>query len=93
MGRAVLEAAVSAGLHPVPVSFGGPEDSGKTVQVGVKEIKLHSPSERESILSSLYAEYPNLIVVDYTVPSAVNGNKTVYSPGEKKVCFPTFFSV
>ncbi|KAL3506626.1 hypothetical protein ACH5RR_032008 [Cinchona calisaya] len=79
MGRAVLEAAVSAGLHPLPVSFGGPEDSGKTVQVGGKEIKLHGPSERENILSSVYAEYPNLIVVDYTVPSAVNDNAELYT--------------
>ncbi|KAL3506627.1 hypothetical protein ACH5RR_032009 [Cinchona calisaya] len=71
IGRAIFEAAVFARLHPVPVSFGGPEDSGKTVQVGRKEIKLHGPSERENILSSVYAAKPNLIVVDYTVPSAV----------------------
>ncbi|KAL3507155.1 hypothetical protein ACH5RR_032537 [Cinchona calisaya] len=79
MGRAVIEAAVSVGLQPVPVSFGGPEDSVKTVQVGGKEIKLHGPSERESILSSVYAEYPNLIVVDYTVPTAVNENAELYA--------------
>ncbi|XP_027164143.1 4-hydroxy-tetrahydrodipicolinate reductase 2, chloroplastic-like [Coffea eugenioides] len=79
MGGAVLEAAVSAGLNPVPVSFGGPEESGKIVQVGGKEIKLHGPSERESILSSVYAEYPNLIVIDYTAPAAVNENAELYA--------------
>lgn len=73
MGRAVLESAISAGLHPVPISLGGPYDEGKTIQVGEKEIKVHGTSDRERILSSIYEEYPTLVVVDYTVPSAVNG--------------------
>ncbi|CAI9092864.1 OLC1v1028207C1 [Oldenlandia corymbosa var. corymbosa] len=79
MGRAVLEAADAAGLYIVPESFGGPEDEGKTIQVSGKEIKVHGYSDRETILSSLYEEYPNLVVVDYTVPSAVNGNAELYA--------------
>lgn len=78
MGMAVLESAISAGLNPVPLSLGGPEDAGKTVQVSGKEIKVHGTSERERILSSMYEEYPNLIVVDYTVPDAVNENAELY---------------
>ena len=73
MGRDVIQAAISAGLHPVPVSFSRAEESGQTVEVCGKEIKLHGPSGRESILASIVDEYPNLIVVDYTVPNAVNG--------------------
>lgn len=74
MGKAVVEAAVSAGLHVVPVSFSSSEVSGKTVQVGGKEIQVYGPSDRENILASTFDEYPNLVVVDYTVPAAVNGN-------------------
>ncbi|RVW69033.1 4-hydroxy-tetrahydrodipicolinate reductase 2, chloroplastic [Vitis vinifera] len=72
MGKAVIQAAVSAGLHLVPVSFSCAEESGQTVEVCGKEIKLHGPSGRENILASVVDEYPNLIVVDYTVPDAVN---------------------
>lgn len=73
MGKAIIQAADSAGLGVVPVSFGSAEESGQTVQVGATEIVVHGPSERESTLASLLEKYPNLIVVDFTVPSAVNG--------------------
>jgi len=78
MGKAVVEAAVSAGLHVVPVSFSSSEVSGKIVQVGGKEIQVYGPSDRESILASTVDEYPNLVVVDYTVPAAVNDNANLY---------------
>ena len=73
MGRAVIQAAVSAGHHPVPVSFSCAEESRQTVEVCRKEIKLHGPFGRESIPVSFVDEYPNFIVVDYTVLDAVNG--------------------
>lgn len=78
MGRAVLEAAMSAGLNPVPVALGGPEDAGKILDFNGKQIEVHGPSDRESILSSTFKEYPDLIVVDYTVPAAVNENASLY---------------
>ncbi|XP_061989396.1 4-hydroxy-tetrahydrodipicolinate reductase 2, chloroplastic [Rosa rugosa] len=78
MGKAIISAAESAGLDVVPVSFGSAQESGQTVQVGTKEILVHGPSQRESILESLLVKYPNLIVVDFTVPSAVNDNAELY---------------
>ncbi|XP_051125620.1 4-hydroxy-tetrahydrodipicolinate reductase 2, chloroplastic-like [Andrographis paniculata] len=78
MGRAVLEAAISAGLNPVPVALGGPEDAGKIVDVAGKRIEVHGPSDRESILFSASKDYRDLIVVDYTVPAAVNANAELY---------------
>ncbi|KAL9232368.1 hypothetical protein vseg_007488 [Gypsophila vaccaria] len=78
MGKAVIEAAANAGLNIVPVSFGAAEESGQSVQIGGKEICVRSQSEREDILASTYKEYPNLIVVDYTVPTAVNDNAELY---------------
>ncbi|KAK8484607.1 hypothetical protein V6N12_064013 [Hibiscus sabdariffa] len=74
MGKSVIKAADSAGLHIVPVSFGAEKESGQTVELCGKEILVHGPSERESILASVFQEYPNLVVVDYTVPATVNGN-------------------
>lgn len=74
MGRAVLEAAISAGLRPVPVALGGPPDSGKIIDIDGMQIEVQGDtSEREHVLSSMFKEYPDLIVVDYTVPAAVNG--------------------
>ncbi|XP_052172955.1 4-hydroxy-tetrahydrodipicolinate reductase 2, chloroplastic [Diospyros lotus] len=78
MGKAVIEAAVSAGLHLVPLSFSSAEESGQTVRVAGKEIQVYGPSDRESILASTFEEYPDLVVVDYTVPAAVNDNAELY---------------
>lgn len=74
MGKAVITAADSAGVQVLPVSFGAVEEAGKNVEVCGKEFLIHGPTDRESVLASIYNEHPNLIVVDYTVPSAVNGN-------------------
>ncbi|XP_030456205.2 4-hydroxy-tetrahydrodipicolinate reductase 1, chloroplastic isoform X2 [Syzygium oleosum] len=78
MGKAVIKAAESAGLDIIPMSFGCAEEAGKSVQVCGKEIKVHGPSDRESVLASVFREHPNMIVVDYTVPDAVNSNAELY---------------
>uniref|UniRef100_A0A0A0K8P0 4-hydroxy-tetrahydrodipicolinate reductase n=1 Tax=Cucumis sativus TaxID=3659 RepID=A0A0A0K8P0_CUCSA len=78
MGQAVIKAADSAGLNVVPVSFGSLEESGQTIQASGKDILVHGPLDRENVLASVFDEYPNLIVVDYTVPSAVNDNAELY---------------
>lgn len=78
MGKAVIKAADSAGLDLIPMSFGCAEEAGKTVEVCGKEITVHGPSDRESVLASVFREHPNMIVVDYTVPDAVNSNAELY---------------
>ncbi|RWW66020.1 hypothetical protein BHE74_00026635 [Ensete ventricosum] len=78
MGIAVAEAALSAGLQLVPVSFSSLEKPGRTLKVGNTEIQIHGPSERENVLSSVSHEFPNVVVVDYTVPDAVNANAELY---------------
>lgn len=82
MGKAVINAAEAAGLNVVPVSFGCEEESGQTFEVCGKEFLVHGPSDRESFLASVLDKYPNLIVVDYTVPTAVNG-----------MCFEAYFLI
>ncbi|KAJ0969034.1 hypothetical protein J5N97_021911 [Dioscorea zingiberensis] len=78
MGKAVAEAAVSAGLQLVPVSFSSQSRPGRTVQVGSKEIQIHGPTERDYVFASIIDEFPDLVVVDYTVPDAVNDNAELY---------------
>lgn len=78
MGRAVADAAVCAGLQLVPVTFSNTEKPNTDLQVNNVEIKIHGPSDRENVLSSIYNEFPNLVVVDYTAPDAVNGNAELY---------------
>lgn len=73
MGKAVAEAAVSAGLQLVPVSFSAIEVPDGKVEICDSEIYIRDPSEGESILPSIAKDYPDMIVVDYTVPDAVNG--------------------
>ncbi|CAM8992728.1 unnamed protein product [Rhodiola kirilowii] len=78
MGKSVIEAAISAGLDLVPVSFGCQADAGKVVHVAGKDIQVHGTSGREDVLKSVLDDHPNLIVVDYTVPDAVNVNAELY---------------
>ncbi|KFK35200.1 hypothetical protein AALP_AA5G253400 [Arabis alpina] len=78
MGKAVIKAADSAGVNIVPTSFGSAEEAGQRVKVCGKEILVHGPTEREKVLSSVFEKYPELIVVDYTIPSAVNDNAELY---------------
>ncbi|XP_073012360.1 probable 4-hydroxy-tetrahydrodipicolinate reductase 1, chloroplastic [Typha latifolia] len=77
-GSAVAEAAVSAGLQLVPISFSSTGIPGRTVRVSSTDIRIHGPSEREHVLSSVIDEFPNVVVVDYTVPEAVNANAELY---------------
>ncbi|CAI0473583.1 unnamed protein product [Linum tenue] len=78
MGKAVIKAADSAGLQILPLSFGSAEESGHVIEVCGRSIEIHGPSTREAALASTYDEHPNMIVVDYTIPGAVNDNAETY---------------
>eukprot|EP00245_Coleochaete_scutata_P012112 TRINITY_DN4653_c0_g1_i1.p1 TRINITY_DN4653_c0_g1~~TRINITY_DN4653_c0_g1_i1.p1 ORF type:complete len:264 (-),score=49.87 TRINITY_DN4653_c0_g1_i1:331-1122(-) len=77
MGHAVAEAAVNAGLQLVPLALTGPGLGGKVACGGVA-VDVRGAEEKEAIMDRVLAEYPNLIVVDFTLPSAVNGNAEFY---------------
>lgn len=72
MGKAVGEAAVSAGLQLVPVTFSDLKGF-QEVEVAGTKVRVHSLSEREHVLSSVLKEFPDLVIIDFTVPDAVNG--------------------
>ncbi|KAF7826139.1 4-hydroxy-tetrahydrodipicolinate reductase 2, chloroplastic-like [Senna tora] len=84
MGKAVIETAEINGLYVVPVSFssegrcGG--DTYLTYPLSGKEFLVFGPSSnRKKILKTIFHHFPDLIVVDFTVPSAVNANAELYS--------------
>ncbi|CAA6653757.1 unnamed protein product [Spirodela intermedia] len=78
MGKAVAEAAVSAGLQLIPASFSSLGEAGQLVKVSTTDVRLHGPSEKEDVLSSVLDKHPNVIIVDFTVPDAVNPNTELY---------------
>ena len=75
MGHATAEAVVRAGLQLVPVSFTGASEAVAVGNVGVSGIpvELVHPGERQSAMESVIAQYPGLVLIDFTLPSVVNG--------------------
>lgn len=77
MGHATAEAVVRAGLQLVPVSFTGASEAVAVGNVGVSGIpvELVHPAERQSAMESMKAQYPGLVLIDFTLPSVVNGEQ------------------
>eukprot|EP00249_Psilotum_nudum_P013865 c24555_g1_i3 orf=471-1265(+) len=78
MGRAVAEAAVQAGLQLVPFCLTGPLRGGHHVVIGDVEVEVHETSEKDDVLDHVLQVYPGVIIVDYTLPAAVNENAEFY---------------
>jgi len=83
MGRAVAEAVVARGeatgaVHLVPLAFSGEAKDAVDV-AGVRvEIASVRDGDPRARLEALMAEHPGMIVVDYTLPAAVNANADLY---------------
>ena len=75
MGHATAEAVVRAGLTLVPYSFTGSSEAVAVGNVGVEGIpvELVGPARRQQAMEQAKHEYPNLIIIDFTLPQAVNG--------------------
>ncbi|KAI3431401.1 hypothetical protein D9Q98_004454 [Chlorella vulgaris] len=80
MGHSTAEAVVRAGLTLVPYSLTGQSEAVAVGNVGVSGIpvELVGPTERQAALDRIRSRYPDLIVVDYTLPTAVNENAAFY---------------
>lgn len=80
MGNAVAEAVVRAGLQLVPYSFTGESEAVAIGNVGVSGIpvELVAPEVRQQALEDVVRDYPGLIIVDYTLPQAVNGETSFF---------------
>ncbi len=63
----------------VPYSLTGEDIPDTKTSIGTTEITLLKPSARETAITGIIDAYPGLISVDYTHPSAVNGNAVFYT--------------
>ena len=75
MGHATAEAVVRAGLKLVPCSFTGSSEAVAVGNVGVEGIpvELVGPAERQEAMQQVKDQYSNLVIIDFTLPMAVNG--------------------
>lgn len=80
MGHATAEAVLRAGLTLVPYSFTGSSEAVAVGNVGVAgyPVELIGPERRAAAMAGVLAQFPGLVVVDYTLPSAVNDNARFY---------------
>ncbi|EFN53912.1 hypothetical protein CHLNCDRAFT_25269 [Chlorella variabilis] len=80
MGHSTAEAVVRAGLTLVPYSLTGQSEAVAVGNVGISGIpvELVGPTERQAALERIRSKYPDLIVVDYTLPSVLNENAEFY---------------
>lgn len=63
----------------MPYSLTGADISDTTTQVDNQNFSLLKPDTRDEIVKELFAQHPSFIAVDYTHPSAVNGNAIFYT--------------
>ncbi|CAK9865946.1 unnamed protein product [Sphagnum jensenii] len=77
MGQAVA----AAGLQLVPKCITGHGRAGGYAEFSIQGIKVDvvDGDEREKVMDQVLQDYPGLIVVDYTLPAAVNGEHTSFS--------------
>lgn len=80
MGHATAEAAVRAGIDLVPFSLTGASEAVAVGNIGVCGIpvELIGPEERQRAMDTIRSKYPGMIIVDYTLPQAVNANAAFY---------------
>lgn len=78
MGQIVAETALERGHTLVPFSLTGEDVTLSSFSLKGLEVELVKPSVRESRIAHIKAQYPSLICVDYTHPSAVNANAEFY---------------
>lgn len=75
MGHATAEAVVRAGLQLIPISFTGASEAVAVGNVGVSGIpvELVGPEERQIAMQRVKDQYPGMVLIDFTLPSVVNG--------------------
>lgn len=81
MGHSAAEAAVRAGVSLVPVSFASAADVARlgSIDVGGVDVSLRPPEALAETLAEAKALHEHLVVVDYTLPTAVNANVASYA--------------
>ncbi|KXZ49169.1 hypothetical protein GPECTOR_23g95 [Gonium pectorale] len=80
MGQAVAEAAMRAGVEVVPYTLCGPADVESKSHVDVQGLKVElvPPAVRDVVVADLKGRYPQLVMVDYTLPDAIHSMVDFY---------------
>ncbi|CAI5505414.1 unnamed protein product [Closterium sp. Naga37s-1] len=81
MGRAVAQSAIAADVPIVPFGLTGPGLPKERLTYNDDAsvfVDVFPSNERDAVLAEARKEYPDLIVVDYTLPAAVNSNAEWY---------------
>lgn len=74
MGQAVAEAASRVvGLELIPLCLSFPRGDERYLRVGEVNVEIQHPSQKDAVLDRIVQDFPGVIVVDYTLPAAVNG--------------------
>ena len=93
MGHATAEAVVRAGLQLIPISFTGASEAVAVGNVGVSGIpvELIGPEERQMAMQRVKDQYPGMVLIDFTLPSVVNGERSPRQciMGEALLCTST----
>lgn len=77
MGFATAESVVMAGLDLVPVSFAAIE-AKERISVENVPVDVYPIGERDEVIEEVKAKHPDLLVIDFTLPDAVNSNAEFY---------------
>lgn len=88
MGHATAEAVVRAGLQLVPWSFTGESEAVVVGNVGVSGIpvQLVGPQERQASMERVIKEFPGVVMIDFTLPQAVNGTILSFAGRGPRYC-------
>ncbi|MGL1904041.1 MAG: dihydrodipicolinate reductase [Fibrobacterales bacterium] len=78
MGIEVGQVVLERGLTLVPYSITGDRVEDTQCEVRGTTVQLVKVSDRDSMIEQIKAEYPGFVTVDYTHPSAVDGNYAWY---------------
>ncbi|MFH1709348.1 MAG: dihydrodipicolinate reductase [Planctomycetota bacterium] len=79
MASEVVKAArEDGGFELVPFALTGPEITAASAEAGGVTFQLVRPDKRDETLTRLTREFPGFITIDYSHPTAVNGNAEFY---------------
>lgn len=79
MAQAVTQACLKRGWTVIPWSLGGPDvQEGDSFEFENISFELIPSASKDQKIEAIQAEYPGIITVDYTHPTAVNVNGEFY---------------
>ncbi|KAF5839555.1 hypothetical protein DUNSADRAFT_529 [Dunaliella salina] len=80
MGQAVADATRRAGLQLVPYTLCASDvaAASKSMTADGQQIELVGPETRDAVIGAIKEQYPNLIMVDYTVPDVIHSMADFY---------------